>query len=183
MYRSCCSAGAFGKVAHLAMLGVGILFVGPIALGIGATLLGVVVAILGAAVPFVLIGAIAYGPYVLVRRMLGHNRQPVVLDARRAVPRPQPIQLPVVEIPVERPMSAPRRPRQRGVVARVAGEVFCGALVGGVLGAVTVLGPVGDWQMSALLNYSALGAGIGAVVGFVVGGPRPAPVEQTPTVS
>lgn len=183
VYRAHYSSGALGKIAHLALLGVGILFVGPIALGIVATLLGVVVAVLGAALPFVLIGAIGYGPYLLVKRMFGRQAPPIVPEARRVFPEPPRVQPAVFELPLEPYVQTRPERRPRGVVARVIGEVLSGAVVGAILGAVTVVGPVGEWQVSTLMNYCALGAGIGAVVGFVVGGPRPAPAEKTPARS
>jgi hypothetical protein len=182
MYRSHCAAGVFGKAAHLAMLGVGILVLGPIALGLGAAVLGVVVAVVGAVLPFVAIGAIAYGPFLLVRRMLGYSPQRTALEVRRVIPEVRRVHTVPVELAVERPESTPPARRRRGVVARMVGEVLCGGLLGGVLGAVAVMGTMGDWQTSVLLDYSALGAGIGAVVGFVVGGPRPTPVEKTPAI-
>jgi hypothetical protein len=182
MYRSHCAAGVFGKAVHLAMLGVGILVLGPIALGLGAAVLGVVVAIVAAVLPFVAIGAIAYGPFVLVRRALGYPRPRTVLGMHRVIPEVRRVQPAPVEMAFDRPEPTPPARRRRSVVARMAGEVLCGGLVGSVLGAVAVIGTKGDWQTAALLDYSALGAGIGAVVGFVVGGPRPAPAEKTPAI-
>jgi hypothetical protein len=182
MYRSYLESGVLGKMAHLAMIGIGIIFVGPVALGLAAAALGVVVALLGVALPFIVIGALGYGPYLLVRWMFGKSERKAVANARRAIPESQPVPQPEIMLAVERRSPAPKERRPRSTIARVLGEVFCGALVGGVLGAVTVVGPVNDWQMSALLNYSALGAGIGAVVGFVVGGPRPTATEKSVTV-
>jgi hypothetical protein len=188
MYRSYQASGVFGKVAHLALLGVGILFLGPIALGLAATALGIAVALVGVAAPFVLIGAIGYGPYLLVRRVFGGPRRQVPMEARRVVPQAAPPARPVpVRVAIERPETPrPETPRParrpRGVVARVVSEVLCGALLGGTLGGVAVIGTVGTWQTGALLDYAGLGMAIGAVVGFVVGGPRPAPVEKTATV-
>jgi hypothetical protein len=191
MFRSYSSSGTFGKIAHLALLGVGILFLGPIALALAATALGVALSIVAAMLPFVLIGALAYGPYLLVRHLFGHQPlRPARLEARKMPVPPQRVHPFVVEPAVRRPIPVvpavaplPARRRQTGVVARVLGEVFCGALVGGILGAVTVLAPVSDWQVHNLVSYTALGASIGAVVGFVVGGPRPAPAEKTQAVS
>ena len=56
-------------------------------------------------------------------------------------------------------------------------------LMKGLLGAVALVGTASDWRTPALLDYSALGAGIGAIVGFVVGGPRQSPVEKPATVA
>jgi hypothetical protein len=185
MYHVHHAGGVFGRMAHLAMLGAGILFVGPIALGLAGVALGVVVAVLSLFLPFIVIGGIAYGPYLLVRHLLGYPpRQRPTLQVRRIVPESRPVRPAVLEVlPVERP--APPRPerRVRGIVARVAAEVLCGALVGGALGAVALVGANNEWRAPALLDYSALGAVIGAVVGFVVGGPRPAPAEKTATVA
>jgi hypothetical protein len=186
MYRYHRRTGVVGKMLHLALLGVAILFVGPIALGIGAALLGVVVAIVGVALPFVVIGGLGYGPYLLVRRMFGPPRPRLALHVRRPLSELRRVP---PEVRRAEPAAATFRServavpeRRRSVVARVAGEVLCGALVGGVLGVVALVGMAGEWQTSTLIDYSALGAGIGAVVGFVVGGPRPVPVEQTPAV-
>jgi hypothetical protein len=178
-YHATCQAGVLGKVAHLALLGVGVLFVGPIALGLVAVALGVVVAILGAALPFVVIGGIAYAPYLLFKHMFGRQQPPVLPDARRVIPLPPKFQTPAVALAVER--AKPER--RKRVALRIVGEVLSGALVGGLLGAVTVVGPVGEWQTSTLLNCVALGAGIGGVVGFVVGGPRPTTPDPRPTAS
>ncbi|MFO0845394.1 MAG: hypothetical protein U0797_23925 [Gemmataceae bacterium] len=49
----------------------------------------------------------------------------------------------------------------------VAVEVGCGAAVGAALGVLV------DWQGGAGPEHVLLGAAIGAVVGFVVGGSRP----------
>jgi hypothetical protein len=181
MYRAH-PGGVFGKVAHLALVGVGILFVGPIALGLAAAALAVVVAIVGLVLPFVVIGGLAYAPYLLVRHLFGKPKQPTA-EVRRVLPEIRPSRPATVGIPVERP--APPRPerRVRSTVARVAAEVFCGALVGGVLGAIALIGASNDWRTGALLDYSALGAGVGAVVGFVVGGPRQTPADKPATVA
>jgi hypothetical protein len=185
MYRHHPSAGVFGKMAHLALLGVVILFVGPIGIGIGAALLGVVIALVAAALPFVLIGALGYGPYILIRRMFP-PRPRLALHVRRLSPElarvPPEVRRPVpvaAEARSER-LAMPAREQRWSVVTRVAGEVLCGALVGGVLGAVALVGMSNEWKTGTLIDYSSLGMGIGAVVGFVVGGPRPAPVEQSP---
>ena len=88
------------------------------------------------------------------------------------------------EIPVRMATKSERPENQshwRRVAARVVSEVFCGAVVGGILGVVALVGMGQDWTGHALMNYSAIGAGIGGLVGFVVGGPRPVPVEQTHT--
>jgi hypothetical protein len=181
MYRAH-PGGVFGKVAHLALLGAGVLFVGPIALGLGAAALGVVVAILALALPFVVIGGLAYAPYLLVRHLFGNPKPRPTAEVRRVLPEIRPVRPATVEIPVERP--APRSERRaRSTVARVAAEVFCGALVGGVLGAVALISASNDWRTGALLDYSALGAGVGAVVGFVVGGPRQSQAEKPATIA
>jgi hypothetical protein len=180
VYHATARAGVLGKIAHLAVLGVGILFLGPIALGLLAVMLGVVVAILGAALPFVIVGAIAYAPYLLFKHTFGRQQPPVVPEVHRALPTPPKFQHAAAELVVER--AKPER-RRRGAALRIVGEVFSGALVGALLGAVTVVGPQADWQMNTLLNCVALGAGIGGVVGFVVGGPRPTSSEKTPVAS
>jgi hypothetical protein len=184
MYRAYHSSGVLGKAAHLALLGVGILILGPIALAIGAALLGIVVAIVGTALPFVVIGGIFYAPYALVRHLRNQERERIASVLRRAVPEVPPAP---VRLAFQRPASTTATRRPRGVVARVIAEVFCGALVGGTLGVVAVVGSSGGLahvvdHTNALMDYSALGAGIGAVVGFVVGGPRPTPAEKTPAV-
>jgi hypothetical protein len=183
VYRVHSSTGALAKLAHLALLGVGILFLGPIALTIAAVILAVVVAVLGTALPFILVGALAYVPYRWVRRKSLAGRQPSTADVRRVAP-PQPLLRPIaLARPVEHPPQ-PQPERRRGsVVKRVIGEVLSGAIVGALLGAVVVVGPPGDWQTGTLVNYLALGSGIGAIVGFIVGGPRPAKVEKTPMAS
>jgi hypothetical protein len=183
MYRAHPTGGIFGKVAHLALVGAGMLFVGPIAIGLGAAALGVVVAILALLLPFVVIGAIGYAPFLLVRHLFGKPKQQPTAEVRRVLPEIRPIRPAAVEIPVERP--APPRPerRIRSTVARVTAEVFCGALVGGVLGAVALIGASNDWRTGALLDYSVLGAGVGAVVGFVVGGPRQTPADKPATIA
>jgi hypothetical protein len=139
--------------------------------------LGVVIA----ALPFVVVGALGYGPYLMVRRSLGYPRRPVTAEVRRVVPEVPRVR--PVAAAVEVPSSTARTRRPRGVVVRVLSEVFCGAMVGGVVGAVAMLGPAPDWHITGkMLDCAALGAGIGAVVGFVVGGPRPTPTEKTPAV-
>jgi hypothetical protein len=130
--------------------------------------------------PFIVIGGIAYAPYLLFKHMFGRKQPPTIPEARRVIPMPPKFQPAAAALVAERPK--PER-RKRGAALRVVGEVFSGALVGGLLGAVTVVGPVGDWQMNTLLNCVALGAGIGGVVGFVVGGPRPTATEKTPTTN
>ena len=135
------AGGVFGKVAHLALLGAGILFVGPIAVGLGAAALGVVVAILALLLPFVVIGGIGYAPYLLVRHMFGSPKQRPTLEVRRVLPEVRPFRPAAVEVPVERP-APPRERRVRGVVARVAAFVFGAA--GGALGAVAPRWG-GDW--------------------------------------
>jgi hypothetical protein len=176
VYHATAQAGVLGKIAHLAVLGVGILFLGPIALGLVAVILGVAVAILGAALPFVLIGAIAYAPYLLFKHTFGRQQPPAIPEARRVLPTPPRFQPAAAELVAER--AKPER-RRRGAALRIVGEVLSGALVGALLGAVTVVGPQADWQMNTLLNCVALGASIGGVVGFVVGGPRPTATEKT----
>lgn len=157
------AASLIGKMSSLALLGIGVLFVGPIALGVVAVIL-----------PFVVIGAIAYLPYRLARRWLGNKR-----NAPLEAPKLRPLTL-----AVERPILAPapavppieRKPKPAGAVARMLGEVACGALVGGVLGMLA------GYQSPELMNYASLGVGIGTVVGFVVGGPRTNATEKAPVV-
>lgn len=188
-YRYHCSTGVVGKMAHLTLLGFGILFLGPVALGLVATVLALVLGVVAAALPFVVIGALGYGPYVMARRMLGYPRQRVVEVRKIPPPRrvvPEVPRVPPVSAAVELPLIPIReepRPRPQGVVVRVLKEVFCGALVGGVLGTVAVMGAASDWQVTGrVLDCAAMGAGIGAVVGFVVGGPRPTRTEKTAAV-
>ncbi len=179
MYKTHCCPGVLGKIGSLALLGAGILFVGPLALALAGVALGLVATVVGVALPFVVIGGLAYGPYLLARRLFGPQRRPVALKVP-PVPAPRPARF---EAAAERPASEPAAPRRRGVVARTVAEVFCGALVGGVLGTVAVVGAMNDWQVSHVLDTAAIGAGIGAMVGFVVGGPRPAPAEKAVTAA
>jgi hypothetical protein len=174
MYQTHCCPGVLSKIGSLALLGVGILFVGPIALGLVGVAVGLVAAVVAVVLPFVVIGGIAYAPYLLARRVFGPRRRTVAL---KVAPVP-PVRPARFEPPAERPAPEPPAPRRRGVVARTVAEVLCGALVGGVLGTVAVVGAMIDWQVSNVLDTAAIGAGIGAMVGFVVGGPRPAPVEK-----
>jgi hypothetical protein len=174
--------GPLGRLLHLALLGVAILLLGPIALGLVAVALGVVLAVAAPVLPFVIVGGLAYGPYLLVRRMLGHRGPVLTPQVRKAFPEIPPLRPRSAVALIERPVAPRPERNMRVVVKRVVGEVLSGALVGGLLGAVTVVGFSDVWQTSALISYCSLGAGIGAVVGFVVGGPRPARVEKTPAV-
>src|SRR5271166_1890287 len=101
MYRAYYSHGVVSKVLSLTLLGVAILFVGPV-------ILTVVVTVVGLILPFAVVGAIAYGPYLLVRRALGYRR-PVNLEVRRVLPsRPNvavnhpPLAARVIDRPVAR---------------------------------------------------------------------------------
>jgi hypothetical protein len=179
VYHAHYTSGPFGKVLHLAVLGLAVLILGPIGLGLAALILGLIVAVVGTALPFVVVGALVYGPYLLVRRALGHRRPEPTAEVRRVFPAAAPVR----PVAMSAPLPAPPQPRKRSVVMRVIGEVLSGALVGALLGAVVVVGPPGDWHTGTLVNYASLGAGIGAVVGFIVGGPRPARTEKTPLVS
>ncbi len=165
------------RIAHLTLLGAGVLFLGPVALGLVATVVGLLAAVVATVLPFVVIGGIAYAPYLLIRRMVGDQRRPAVPavpEARPPMPEARRVAPAPAAVSFERQAHLPA-PRRRGVVARIAAEVFCGALVGGVLGVMAA----GGWQSAEWLNYVGLGAGVGAVVGFVVGGPRPAPADRT----
>jgi hypothetical protein len=191
MLRSHPRAGVIGKMAHLALLGVGILILGPIVLSIGLALVAIFLGLFSAFLPFIVIGALAYGPYVLVRRTLGYPRTRLALRVRPFSPPAVPIPPQVRRFPPKLPvppappiMQARREPapkRWRSIAARVAAEVFCGGLVGGILASVALIGISQDWTAPLLIERVAMGAGIGAIVGFVVGGPRPAAsgVEQT----
>jgi hypothetical protein len=190
MYRYHRPTGAIGKFAHLTLLGAGILFVGPVVVGLGLAAVAVVIGLVAAALPFVVVGALGYGPYVMVRRAFGPPRQKVAMELRKVVPParrfvPEPPRVRPVAAAVEVPVPSEPQPESRpqGVVVRVLKEVVCGAVVGGVLGTLAVLSASSDLQVTGrLLDCAAMGSGIGAVVGFVVGGPRPAPAERRPAV-
>jgi len=120
-----------------------------------------------------------------VRRMLGYPPRPIALRLRKPLPQvrrvvPEAPRVQPVAAAVEQPVEASPERRPAGTLVRVVREVICGAVVGGVLGTVAVLGTATDWHITdRVLDCAALGTGIGAVVGFVVGGPRPTPAEKT----
>jgi hypothetical protein len=149
-------------------------------------LIGPVLAVLGTVLPFALVGALVWLAYKGVRRLAGRGREkpalPEVLQeagrgARRAFA--QGIQKCSGWAPAVRRWPPAARCRLRaagGWVAargRSAGrrllEILCGALVGALV----------SWLITgAVDDYTALGALVGAALGFVAGGSKPQPARE-----
>jgi hypothetical protein len=114
-------------------------------------LIGPALAVGGVLLPFALIGVLAWGVYrggaALRRGFRGRRSRLAVVEA----PAPQ---------PPSRLASFTRR------AAYLFFEVGCGAALGAGLAVLA------DWQTSASVEHVLTGAGIGAVVAFVVGGTR-----------
>jgi hypothetical protein len=136
-------------------------------------LIGPALAILGVLLPFALIGALALVLYWAVRALLRW------LCGRRLRRMPkgeieQGIRLPVLadalaveEAPPAATIHQPSRLRSALRTAlQITVEVVCGAALGAGLALLI------DWQTGGGFERVALGASIGAVVGFVLGGSR-----------
>jgi hypothetical protein len=184
-----CARGATSLSHKVAWFGV---YTGWLALlGAGIVLVtGPVVALIGLLLPFAMVGGLAYGSYHLVQRIVkgrtheemkakveetaAQVRDNAVLAAQRLRQAVARVDLPAVgpRVTVSIRRAGGRVRWLGGVIARTALEVGAGAAVGAALAALAA--PQFGWT-----DQVALGAGIGAVAGFVVGGPRrqPQPVE------
>jgi hypothetical protein len=148
----CCKL--VGKVVQFSLLGfLAIVLVGP------------VLGILGTLLPFALIGALVWGGYRGLRRLVAPRR-----PERERPPLPvREVRVEPVALPVVKERRGPSRFRQAG---RVMLEMVCGALVGGlVCGAVS-------WQQPWFSETLAAGLLAGAAVGYIVGGSRPEPARS-----
>jgi hypothetical protein len=168
----CCSRplGVLRSLVCLTLIGVAV-----------TVLIGPVLTIGGVLLPFVVIGALAWGGYRLSRAVvlrLSGRRERLVVIEERLIPReqrpvPPPVQAPVVRpvmvmdaLPVSGSRPASRLRSLARTAMHVVIEVACGAALGAALAVVV------DWQTVTRVEHAALGAAIGAVVGFVVGGSR-----------
>src|SRR4051794_6575463 len=142
----CCVSGTFAflrSFVWLSLLGLAVL-----------VLIGPVLAVVGTLLPFALVGLLAWGGYRGVKGLAARLRAGQRLP--RLVGRD--------EKPILAALPAPQQSRGRFSQALwVVAEVCCGALVGGGLAALA------GWQQGMGFDLVALGTGIGAVVGFLVG--------------
>jgi hypothetical protein len=156
--------GALRTLLCLALLGFAVI-----------VLVGPVLAILGVLLPFAIVGALAWVGFrfgrALTRRWRGQRARLVMVDVR-PTPEHRPIVVSTVEEPRAAARSASRIGRMGATTMHVAAEMTCGAALGAAL-AILV-----DWQSGAGVEHAALGALIGSVVGFVVGGSRSRPALE-----
>jgi hypothetical protein len=140
-------------------------------IGLAVTvLIGPVLAVLGVLLPFALIGGLAWGGYhagcMLLRRLRG-DRRPVVFKDEAPASTP----LPMIDSRVAQGPAPVHPMRRLGALARTGLHLFVEVGCGAALGAG--LAVLADWQSSASIERVLLGAGIGAIVAFVVGGSPP----------
>jgi hypothetical protein len=159
----CCSRrlGVLRSLMGLALMGFAV-----------TVLIGPVLAVLGVLLPFAMIGALAWVGFrvgrVLVRRIRGRRTRLVLVDSPPAPSVDHVDFRPAVgELPIVRPPSRLRALTRSTL--QVAVEVGCGAILGAALAVLM------DWQSGSGIEHPTLGAIIGAVVGFVVGGSRSQP--------
>jgi hypothetical protein len=136
-------------------------------------LIGPVLAVVGTLLPFALVGALVWLAYKGVRRLAARLRGPerrdlrdVLREVRRGGRRALAHGLHKGSAWAPAVRGRLRLVRDR-VVARL--EVLCGALVGALV----------CWSITgAVDDYTALGALVGAALGFVAGGPKPQPARE-----
>ena len=147
------------SVVCLSLLGVAVI-----------VLIGPALAIAGVLLPFVLIGGLAWGAYrftlELVRRMRGDESRFEVKEVAASCMSVPPRFRPLTEARTTSRQQGRFRSMMRTAI-QVGIEVGCGAAIGAALCILV------DWQTGTSIEHPALGATIGAVVGFVVGGTRP----------
>jgi hypothetical protein len=164
MSTSCRPLSLFRSLVLFSLLGLAVL-----------VLIGPVLAIVGVLLPFALIGLLAWGGYRLLarlrRRIWARKGEREIVRVAELNPEP-PLEVVALETPA--PAPAPR-PRAWRTVGYVLAEMVCGAAVGASLAVLAA------WQQDSSFEFVPIGAGIGAVVGFVVGGARPSqPHEAQP---